>query len=295
MQKMALLNQIHDFIEQKTVFNDVTFHGKGVHLNKLATIVIKPSLKPGIFFQRIDIPGSLPIPAHFRFVKNTNFSTYLEKDHVSIQTIEHVLAALEGCGVTNAIIEVDGSEIPILDGSAIVFYNELIKSPLRSLNQSYPIYHLAEQIIVETSYGHIKAWPTPHSYASFHMTINAKNRFGDKLGHQSLSYSMDQDFKNIAMARTFGCYEEGLLMQQKGLALGASLDNTLVIKDHDILNPSGMRIDNEMARHKILDAIGDFSLFPQKIIAHFDIYNGGHTLNHLFLQKLDSLKISKDI
>jgi len=288
MQKMALFSQQHDFFEQKTLLNNVTFQGKGVHRNEVATIVIKPSSEVGVFFQRVDQPGSSAIPACFKFIKNTHFSTYLEKDGISIQTVEHLLAALQGCGITNAIIDVDGPEIPILDGSSFVFYNEIMKKPLQSLKKNCPMYRLNQEVTVQTGYGYIKASPTLSTYSSFDVTIDAKDRFGNVFGHQNVLYSMDQDFKNIAIARTFGCYEEGLLMQQKGLALGASLDNTLVIKDHDILNPSGMRIDSEMARHKILDAIGDFSLFPKKIVAHFQIYNGGHTLNHLLLQKLDT-------
>lgn len=269
---------------QRTLKGDIKLEGVGVHSNRFTRILIKRSKNLGIVFIRTDLDEKPVIEASYHNISDTNFATSLTKNGITIQTPEHVLAGLSLMGITNAIIEVNGPEIPILDGSALAVFDAVRKVGVQQLNALYPAYYVPCVIEVNTPYGFAKL--SPSSISHYHFVLDAPNRFGKAFGYQEASYSEDDPVDSLVQSRTFGSYEEGMLLKQKGFAQGANLDNTLVIQNGEIMNPLGMRTPNEMAMHKILDTIGDFSLFGRRIVGSFESRNGGHGLNHLLMQEL---------
>jgi UDP-3-O-[3-hydroxymyristoyl] N-acetylglucosamine deacetylase len=203
---------------------------------------------------------------------------------VSVSTIEHVMAALFGCGIHNAILELDGPEVPIMDGSSAEFVKLIQKATLRTqrkLNRSIKVLKP-----VEVQSGKSSASLKPSDEAKLTMHFNANGRLNNQ--SWSLTYYPDHDdFTDLlSTARTFGFYEDAQYLWSQGLAQGASLENTVVIKDGEIMNEAGLRFADEFVRHKMLDAIGDFTLAGVPIIGSFVGTNSGHGLNNQLLRAL---------
>jgi len=271
-----------------TVREPVSFIGVGLHTGQLTTVCLKPSVdKKGIFFVRTDVPaGQGVIDARWYNVSNTTLSTNLSNEFgVSIATVEHLMSALIACGIDNLRIEVDGPEIPVMDGSAEVFV-EIIrnagKSYLKAAKQGIWI----EKPIVVND-GDKFAMLMPHSVPRVSMCIDFPNTV---IGSQCYTVTLNDEsyFEEIAYARTFGFAEQVDAMKEKGLALGGSLINAVLVDGKKILNPEGLRVENEFVRHKILDVIGDMSLAGAPIIGHYYAYKAGHNLNQRLLKKLFS-------
>jgi len=271
-----------------TVREPVSFIGIGLHTGQLTTVSLKPSVdEKGIYFVRTDVPaGQGVIDACWYNVSNTTLSTNLSNEFgISIATVEHLMSALIACGIDNVRIEVDGAEIPIMDGSAEVFV-EIIrnggKSYLKAPKQGIWI----EQPIVVND-GDKFAMLMPHSVPRVSMCID----FPDTaIGAQCYSVTLQDEsyFEEIAYARTFGFAEQVAAIKEKGLALGGSLINAVLVDGDKIINPEGLRVENEFVRHKILDVIGDMSLAGAPIIGHYYAYKAGHNLNQRLLKKLFS-------
>jgi len=271
-----------------TVRKPVSFIGIGLHTGKLTTVSLKPSIdQRGIYFVRTDAaPGQGVIDASWCNVSDTTLSTNLSNQfEVSVNTVEHLLSALIACGIDNVRIEVDGPEIPIMDGSAEVFV-EIIrnagKSYLKAAKQGIWI----EKPIV-VSEGDKYAMLMPHSVPRVSMCIDFPNT---AIGSQCYSVSLENEgyFDDIAYARTFGFSEQVDALKERGLAKGGSLINAVVVDGKNIVNPEGLRVENEFVRHKILDVIGDMSLAGAPIIGHYYAYKAGHKLNQKLLKKLFS-------
>jgi UDP-3-O-[3-hydroxymyristoyl] N-acetylglucosamine deacetylase len=284
---LPVRGEVDSFLWQKTIASPVTCTGVGVHSGKPVTLTIRPAIADsGYVFIRTDVPaGSRRIPARWDTVTNTAMCTQVTNSQgVSVSTIEHVIAALAGCGIHNAIIELDGPEVPIMDGSSAEFV-KLVRQA--SLHQQFqPVRPLKVLKTVEVSVGNSTAMLKPSDEPKLSMQFNANGR----LNNQSWSfvyYPDHDDFGDLlSSARTFGFYEDAQHLWSQGLAQGASLDNTVVIKDGEIMNEEGLRFSDEFVRHKMLDAVGDLALAGAPILGHFMGINSGHALNNQLLHAL---------
>lgn len=272
---------------QRTIAVPVSCTGIGVHSGASVTLTFRPALAgSGYVFIRTDVPEHAKrIPARWDTVTDTAMCTKITNEEgVSVSTIEHVIAALAGCGIHNAVIEVDGPEMPIMDGSSADFVDLICKASSRQ--QSQPIRWLKILKPVEVHAGNAAAAFKPADEPRFSMKFNANGRLGGQ--SWSLDYYPDHDdFGDLlSPARTFGFYEDAQRLWSQGLAQGASLDNTVVIKEGKIMNEGGLRFPDEFIRHKMLDAIGDFALAGAPILGHFVGLNSGHGLNNQLLRAL---------
>ncbi len=269
-----------------TLRKAVSFIGVGLHTGQLTTVTLKPSVdSKGIYFVRTDVaPEQGVIDATWYNVSNTEFSTNITNEYgVRIATVEHLLSALIACGIDNVRVEVDGPEVPIMDGSAEVFVEVIGGSGKRYLRTPKQAIFIKKPIVIND--GDKYAILMPHSKPRVSMCIDFPNTV---VGSQCYSVSLEDDsyFSEIAYARTFGFSDQIEIMKAKGLARGGSLINAVVVDGNKILNPEGLRADNEFVRHKILDVIGDMSLAGAPIIGHYYAYKAGHSLNHQLLKAL---------
>lgn len=272
---------------QKTITAPVTCKGIGVHSGKEVTLTLRPAVaNSGFVFIRTDVSeNARRIPARWDTVTDTAMCTKITNSQgVSVSTIEHVVAALAGCGIHNAIIEVDGPEVPIMDGSSSEFVNMIQQASIRQQRKSMRSIKILKT--VEVKVGNSTATLKPSEESQFTMYFNANGRLADQ--SWSLTYYPDHDdFGDLlSSARTFGFYEDAQHLWAQGLAQGASLENTVVIKDGAVMNEKGLRYSDEFVRHKMLDAIGDLALAGSPIVGHFVGYNSGHGLNNQLLRAL---------
>jgi UDP-3-O-[3-hydroxymyristoyl] N-acetylglucosamine deacetylase len=276
-------------MQQKTLKQSIEFSGVGVHSGAIVKLVLEPACVDfGIFFKRSDLEKSLPIKASFDNVTDTLMSTTLTgKDNAKVSTVEHLMAALSGCGITNCLISISGPEMPIMDGSALSFCDVIKKTGIQEQNKS----SLTIQILKPIFVGDVHAWVKliPSHDRTFTMTFDFYGKIPkDLIPAQTYHFNMDtEDFcDHIAHARTFGLYEDGERLQKMGLAKGANLDNTVIIKEGAFFNEEGLRSPHELIEHKILDAIGDLALAPYPLILGYEAYNGSHMLNNKILRLL---------
>lgn len=272
---------------QKTLASPVSCSGIGVHSGKPATITLRPAaVSAGYVFIRTDVSeDSRRISARWDMVTDTAMCTKITNAHgVSVSTIEHVIAALAGCGIHNAIIELDGPEVPIMDGSSLNFVELIHQASVRS--QRKLLSRIKVLKTVEVKVGQSTATFKPSDEAKYTIQFNANGRLGNQ--SWSLSYYPEQDdfCDLLSAARTFGFYEDAQHLWSQGLAQGASLDNTVVIKEGKVMNEDGLRFNDELVRHKMLDAVGDFALAGMPILGHFVGVNSGHALNNQLLRVL---------
>jgi len=230
------------------------------------------------------VKGNNLIPAVLDNVVNSELCTRLaNSDGISIYTIEHLMAALTGCGINNALLEIDGPEVPILDGSALVFVKEILKTGIKLQQKSLK----AVRILRTVKYEHGSAW------AKFEPSTNPKMSFSIKfsdeaIGTQSKTLDMSNGsfVRELCDSRTFCRYSEVEAMRSKGLALGGSYENAVVVDGKNVLSPGGFRYFDEPVRHKMLDALGDIALSGYPIIGHYVGYRAGHGITHGLLRNL---------
>jgi UDP-3-O-[3-hydroxymyristoyl] N-acetylglucosamine deacetylase len=272
---------------QRTIASPISCLGVGVHSGKPVNLTIRPATaNSGYTFIRTDLPeSSRRIPARWDTVTDTAMCTKVSNSHgASVSTIEHVIAALYGCGIHNALLEVDGLEVPIMDGSSSVFVDLIQQASVRVQRKLIRPIKVLKQ--VEVISGKSSATLKPSEEAKFTIHFNANGRLNNQ--SWSLVYYPDHDDFTciLSAARTFGFYEDAQHLWSQGLAQGASLENTVVIKDGEIMNEDGLRFADEFVRHKMLDAIGDFALAGAPIIGNFVGVNSGHGLNNQLLKAL---------
>lgn len=272
---------------QTSILNPVSCYGVGVHSGKVTQLTLKPAKEnTGIVFIRTDITSENNfIEASYLNVTDTLLSTSISNSAgIQVSTIEHLMAALWGCEIDNVIVEVDGSEVPVMDGSskAFVFMIECSGKKL----QNAPKKHL--KILKETKIINKDSEIIVSPFNS--MRVDLTIDFNDKvIGKQNFVFSDKEFFKNnIADARTFGFVHELEYLRSKGLAKGASLDNAIGIECDVILNHNGLRYSDEFVRHKLLDLLGDFYTIGGNMIGSIIGYKTGHTINNQFLRQLFS-------
>ncbi len=269
---------------QRTLRHEVTFSGIGLHTGRNATVRLRPAPRDsGIIFHRVDRPAI--IRAHAGAVTDTAFATTLGNEGVKIRTVEHILAALAGIGIDNLIIEVDGPEIPILDGSSTELVSFILKGGIAKQGKRMPYMRIVKPVIMDDGHSEIAVFPYEGRKITYriHFTHNL-------LGEQNLSVELNEEtfIKEVAPARTFGFLKDVQYMMANGLAKGGSLNNAIILGDNGILNSTGLRFKDEFVRHKILDSIGDFSLIGFPVFGHILADKAGHSTNLKFIKKLIS-------
>lgn len=266
------LNSSH----QTTVRREIRIEGIGLHSGEPASIVIKPALpNTGIVFVRKDLKTAVAIPASFEFVTQTRLATTLGTSRAQISTVEHLLSALKILNVDNAMIDVEGPEVPIMDGSSAAFCEAILAAGFFDQAVLKKVAFLKKRI--EIRKGDKIALIEPAHELRIQATIEWTH---PAIQTQSYSYTVGKsDFREIASARTFGFLNEVEMMQKAGLARGGSLNNAVVLDDSGVINPEGLRFKDEFVRHKVLDAIGDFALSPIPILGNVTLVKAGHELH----------------
>lgn len=271
--------------KQTTIARRVTFSGLGVHSGKPATIALNPAeADRGIVFVRTDVEsGDIEIPATYAHVVATELCTVIGARGHSLATIEHLMAALRGAGVDNIVVEIDGPEMPIADGCSAAFLDLLEEAGLRRLAAPRRVLRIVKPVLFEA--GDARLEFLPFNGTRFDITIDFKSPL---IGRQScvLDLTPRNFAAEVARARTFGFMADVEKLWKMGYALGSSLENSVAIGDERILNPEGLRWDNEFARHKTLDAVGDLALMGRPFIGLFRSYKGGHKLNWMAVKAL---------
>jgi UDP-3-O-[3-hydroxymyristoyl] N-acetylglucosamine deacetylase len=271
---------------QKTIKNPIHFDGFGVHKGEKASITIMPAPAfHGIQFVRTDLKNVPPISALAENVSSTFLSTRLEQYGYSIDTIEHLMAALYVSGVDNALIYVHGNEIPIMDGSSKHFFEGVEDTGIITQMQPKFVLKINQTFSFMDENKIKRATIVPHSEFKLKIDIDFKNKYIGKDSFQ-LDKINKQTFKNIVGARTFGFEEDALVLKKMGRGLGASLDNTLIFNNDGLHPDQEFRMEKEHVKHKFLDAVGDLSLIGLNVIGSFDIYKPGHTINHLISREI---------
>jgi len=276
-------------LNQKTIKNPVSFSGIGLHSGKPAKICVKPSSPDtGIVFKRIDLKDNNLIYPNFMNVSNTALNTTISNsDGVKVSTIEHLMGALFGIGIDNALIEIDNEEVPILDGSAKVFIEKILTAGLELSNKPIKIIKINKKIEFRNGDKFISIEPSKLSL-DIDFELKYKNQI---IGNQRNKKNVyDDDLTEIFESRTFCLYEDIEKIKKNGLAKGGSLENAVVVKGEEVLNSEGLRNSKEFVNHKILDCIGDLYTSGYRMIASINCSQGGHYLTNSLLREVFSNK-----
>ena len=271
---------------QHTISQSITFEGKGVHSNQAVSMILEPApANTGIVFVRTAGEGrNVEIKARHDFVGATELCTIIgDPSGLFVATIEHLMAALAALSVDNVIIEITGPEVPVMDGSSAIFIEEICEAGLIAQAARRKYIKIENPIRVEMD----GSWAEfqPHDGCEFDVEID----FSDPaIGNQRFITELTGDRFNreIARARTFGFMKDVEKLWKAGYALGSSFENSVVIGDEGIMNPEGLRFEDEFVRHKLLDAVGDIALAGAPILGRYRSYRGGHKLNFLMVKAL---------
>jgi len=273
------------YLTQKTIKDNVSFSGVALHSGLNVNICIKPA-EPnfGIVFKRVDFNRDNLVYPNFMNVTNTSLNTTIENEFgVKVSTIEHLMGALFGLGIDNALIEIDNEEVPILDGSAKEFIEKIISSGLVVSESPIKIIKINKEIKFEDGERFISVEPSTLSL-DIDFELKYKNSI---IGNQRNKIKVfEDDLTDVYNSRTFCLFEDIEMIKKNGLAKGGSLKNAIVVKDSKILNLEGLRNDKEFVNHKILDCIGDLYTSGYRMIAKIKCSQGGHYLTNQLLRKV---------
>lgn len=267
---------------QRTIKQEISFEGIGLHTGKHVAVTLKPAPRDsGIIFQRTD--KNVAIHANVGSVVDTAFATSLGYNGTRIKTVEHLLAAVAGLEIDNLLIELSGSEIPILDGSSTELINLLLKAGIAKQGKKRPYIRIIKPVILVDGNSEIAALPYKGRKLTFKIQFNHH-----LLNEQMLSIELCEEsfIKEVAPARTFGFLKDVEYLRAIGLAKGGSLDNAVILGENGPMNKSGLRFKDEFVRHKMLDFIGDVSLAGFPIYGHLMANKSGHSANIKFVKKL---------
>ena len=267
---------------QRTLRRQVSCAGIGLHSGNKVTLTLKPApANSGIWFRRADLNG-LEIRASVGHVAGIHYATGLAKTEGSVETVEHLLAALVGLGVDNLVVELNHPEVPIMDGSAAPFVYLVQEAGVKPLGVPKQFLRVTRPIELARGDKRIALYPCDHFKVTYSISFDHP-----LLRHQARTVSVTEDtfIEQIAPARTFGFLKEVEMLRQHGLALGGSLENAVVIGETGVLN-NPLRFEDEFVRHKILDAMGDLSLIGYPVIGHLVAHRAGHALHTAFAAKL---------
>lgn len=267
---------------QRTIKNEVSFEGIGLHTGRYARVTLKPASRDnGITFIRSD--KNTVIKAHVGSVIDTAFATTIGQDGAKIRTVEHIMAALAGLGIDNIFVDVDGPEIPILDGSSTELLSIILQAGIAKQGKKRPYLRIKRPIIFDDGNSKVAALPYEGRRITYSIFFN---HYG--FGEQRLSIEINEETfaREIAPARTFGFLKDIEYLRTNGLAKGGSLENAIILGENGVLNSSGLRFKDEFVRHKVLDSIGDLAILGFPIYGHIIANKSGHSTNIKFLKKL---------
>ena len=277
------------YLNQKTLNSSISLEGIGLHSGKNVKLTIKPSQpNTGIIFKRVELKSNNIIYPNFNNVTNTSLNTTISNEYgVKVSTIEHLMGALFGLGIDNALIEINNEEVPILDGSAKEFVLKIVEAGIKSSETPIKIIKIKKKI--EYNYG-----PRSISIEPSKLSLNIEFELkyeNSVIGNQKNKIKVyEDDLTEIYNSRTFCLFEDIEKIKANGLAKGGSLENAIVVKDNKVLNEEGLRNKKEFVNHKILDCIGDVYLSGYKIVGKMKCVHGGHKLTNQLLRNVFSNK-----
>ena len=272
-------------LKQRTLSSKIRASGVGLHTGKKISLTLNPApSNSGIVFKRTDVK-SAPIKASLENVFDTRLSTSLSNNEIKISTVEHLLSALAGIGIDNAIVELDGPEVPIMDGSARPFVFMIQSAGIQEQSEAKKFIKIKKTIEVKED----EKWAKIEPFNGFKVgfTIDFDHpAFSETSQSSEIDFSSVSYLSQVSRARTFGFAKDIELLRKNNLALGGSVNNAIVIDDYKVVNEEGVRFQDEFVKHKILDAIGDLYLLGHGLIGSFSAYKSGHHLNNLLLREL---------
>ena len=273
-------------LRQRTLKNTIRATGIGLHSGNKVYLTLKPGeIDGGIRFRRTDVNPPVEIPANALLVNDTVMSTNLVKDGVKVGTVEHLMSAMAGLGIDNAVVEVSAAEIPIMDGSAGPFVFLLQAAGIIEQNAPKKLVRIRKPI--EVREGDKFAAFLPYNGFRVAFTIDFDHpAFHKDHKDACVDFSTTAYVKEVSRARTFGFMRDLETLRDRNLALGGNLDNAIVLDDFRVLNEDGLRYEDEFVKHKILDAIGDLYLLGHSLIGEFSGFKSGHALNNRLLRAL---------
>ncbi len=284
-QLASQLNRKFDAGRQTTLLRPINCVGIALHSGKKVSLTLKPSeADSGVVFYRTDIPGSKEIPARWDNVVDTRMCTVLGNDDgLTVGTVEHLMAALSGCHVDNVIVEVNGPEVPVMDGSAQPFVFLIECAGLQEQDAPRRVIEILKPVRVEIGDKLAEIVPGENFSVGFEIDFEEK-----AVAKQQVTVSLINGTfkKEVARARTFGFMHEVEQLRAAGLALGGSLDNAVVVEGDKILNEGGLRYEDEFVRHKVLDAVGDLALSGAVVKGHYRGVRAGHAMTNQLLRAL---------
>jgi UDP-3-O-[3-hydroxymyristoyl] N-acetylglucosamine deacetylase len=270
---------------QRTLRRQISCVGIGLHSGNKVNLTLKPApADSGIRFRRTDVggPGGHEVPATVQHLAGIQLATGLSRNEVSVETVEHLLAALTSCGVDNVLVELNSPEVPIMDGSAAPFVYLIHEAGVKRLQAARKYLKIIRPIAISRGDKRIALYPSDHFKVTYSISYDHP-----MLRHQSRTLRITEDtfVEELAPARTFTFLKDVEMMRQNGLALGGSLENAIVLGETGILN-NALRFEDEFVRHKILDAIGDLALVGYPVIGHLVAHRAGHALHTEFAAKI---------
>lgn len=273
-------------IRQRTLKNVIRATGVGIHTGQKVFLTLRPApIDTGIVFHRVDLSPVVEIPARADLVGDTRMSTTLVRDDVRVATVEHLLSALSGLGIDNAIVELSAAEVPIMDGSAGPFVFLIQSAGIEVQDAPKRYLRVRKPVRIEDG----DRWARFEPCAGFKVgfTIDFRHpQFRHAHSHAEIDFTDTSYAKAVSRARTFGFMKDIEALRERNLVLGGSMDNAIVLDDYRILNEDGLRYEDEFVRHKILDAVGDLYLLGHPLIGAFYGYKSGHELNNRLLRAL---------
>ncbi|CAC9634563.1 UDP-3-O-acyl-N-acetylglucosamine deacetylase [bacterium endosymbiont of Bathymodiolus sp. 5 South] len=272
-------------IKQRTIKKAVKARGIGIHSGAMVNMTLIPAeIDHGVVFRRLDVGGKL-VRAHNAFVNEAILSTSIENQGVKISTVEHLMSAFSALGIDNVLVELDSFEVPIMDGSSAPFIFLVQSAGIEDQDAHKKFFVIKDTIRVENN----GSWAqvSPHEGFKVTLEIDFDHKKVKESGQNlSIDFAQKSYLKEISRARTFGYMRDVKSMQERNLALGASMDNAIALSDDDVLNEDGMRYENEFVKHKILDIVGDLYLLGANLIGHYEGYKTGHLLNDQLLSAI---------
>lgn len=275
-------------IKQRTINMSIKATGIGVHHGDTVLITLRPApVNTGIIFRRVDLDPVVEIPARSEYISDTRMCTCLAKDGVQIATVEHLMSACAGLGIDNLYIDVNSHEIPIMDGSAAPFVFLLQSAGAREQNAAKQFIRIKQKIRVEKGGKWIAIKPLNGFKINYELEYDHP-AFTHENQTASFSFSSTAFIKEVSRARTFGFLSDYEQLRESNLALGASMDNTIALDQFKVVNQDGLRYQDEFAKHKILDVIGDLYLLGHQVLGECSGYKSGHNLNQMLLREIIS-------
>ncbi len=276
----------HSGLRQHTLRGSVSVSGIGLHSGRRAQLTLRPAApNTGVVFRRMDLDGESEVPARYDFIVDTLRGTTLGSGRATAATVEHLLSALAGLGVDNVWVDLDGPEVPALDGSASAFVLLIEEAGLEQQESLRSYIRVLEEVRVEQG-RHWAALAPGEGFSLHYEGDFAHPAFARGGLAHSLEFSSSAYIEQISRARTFGFLSEVAAMRKHGLALGGSLQNAVVFDRYRAMNEGGLRYSNEPIRHKLLDAVGDLYLLGRPLIGRFHCFGSGHALNARLIQEL---------